>query len=198
MAARHPTQPVGCPGDVTAEPFVLPTCPADQGTLQVSENWGQRRPVEPAVVVHPAVYGRFPQPSQVLQRLMVPRGGQPPVADRRPDRLTRLVTHPREEDHKELPSVVLGPPRPKRVAQEVEPDVLVLALPVTILAVDDLGLLRMKFQTALRQALPDRLQQLLRLSLALGVDDHIIRIALELDTRAVPPHPVIERVMQKE
>src|SRR5437588_281991 len=50
IAARHPTQPVGCVGDVTAEPFVLPTCPADQGTLQVSENWGQRRPVEPAVV----------------------------------------------------------------------------------------------------------------------------------------------------
>src|SRR3954453_1014892 len=183
---------------MTAKPFVLPTCPTDQGTLQVSENWGQRRPVEPAVVVHPAAYRRVHQPSQVFQRLVVPRGGQPPVTNSRPDRLARLVTHPREEAHKELPSVVLGPPRPKRVAQEVELDVLVLALPVTILAVDDLGLLRMKFQTAFRQARPDRLQQLLRLSLALGVDDHIIRIALELDTRVVPPHPVIERVMQKE
>src|SRR5262249_62115179 len=40
IAARHPTQPVGCVGDVTAKPFVLPTCPADQGTLQVSAHWG--------------------------------------------------------------------------------------------------------------------------------------------------------------
>src|SRR5206468_4948584 len=123
------------------------------------------------------------QPRQVLQRLVVPPAGQPPVTDRRSDRLARLVTHPRQEAHEELPAAVLGPPRPKRVAQEVELDVLVLALPVAILAVDDPGLLRMKFQTAFRQARPDRLQQLLRLSLALGVDDHIIRIALELDTR---------------
>src|SRR5881227_163932 len=147
---------MSCVSDVTAEPFVLPTCPANQGTLQVSENWGQRGPVEPAVVVHPAAYRRVHQPSQVLQRLMVPRGGQPPVTDRRPDRLARLVTHPREEAHKELPAVVLGPPRPKRVAQEVELDMLVLALPVAVPAVDDLGLLRMKFQTAFRQAFPDR------------------------------------------
>src|SRR5881227_688345 len=115
---------MSCVSDVTAEPFVLPTCPANQGTLQVSENWGQRRPVEPAVVVHPAAYRRVHQPSQVLQGPVVPRG---------------------------------GPPRPKRVAQEVELDVLVLALPVAVLAVDDLGLLRVKFQTAFRQARPDRL-----------------------------------------
>src|SRR5947209_8968465 len=146
---------MGCVGDVTAEPFVLPTCPTDQGTLQVSENWGQRRPVEPAVVVHPAAYRRVHQPSQVFQGLVVPRGGQPPVADRRPDRLARLVTHPGEEAHEELPAVVLGPPGPKRVAQKVELDVLVLALPVAVLAVDYLGLLRMKVQTAFRQSRSD-------------------------------------------
>src|SRR3954447_16711536 len=98
-------------GDVTAEPFVLPTCPANQGTFQVSENWGQRRPVEPAVVVHPAAYRRVHQTSQVFQRLVVPRGGQPPVADRRPDCLARLVTHPRQEAHKELPTLGVNPSR---------------------------------------------------------------------------------------
>src|SRR3712207_7712384 len=94
---------------MTAEPLVLPACPASQGTLQVPENWGQRRPVEPAVVVHPAAYRGVHQPSQVLQRLVVPRGGQPPVTDRRPDRLARLVTHPGKEAHERLPPVVLGP-----------------------------------------------------------------------------------------
>src|SRR5262245_35957451 len=133
----------------------------------MSENWGQRRPVEPAIVVHPAAYRGVHQPCQVFQRLVVPRGGPPPVPDCRSDRLARLVTHPRKEAHERLPPVVLGPPRPKRVAQKVELDVLVLALPIAVLTVDDLGLLRMKLQTAFRQACPDRLQQLLRLSLAL-------------------------------
>src|SRR5262249_35949408 len=113
IAARHPTQPVGCVGDVTAEPLVLPTCPAYQGTFQVSENWGQRRPVEPTVVVPPAAYRGIHQTCQVLQRLVVPRGGQPPTADRRLNRLARLVTHSRQEAHERLPPVVLGPPRPK-------------------------------------------------------------------------------------
>src|SRR3954449_11701941 len=101
-------------------------------------------------------------------------------------------------DNKELPPVALGPSGPKRVAQEVELDVLVLTLPVAVLTVDDLGLLRVKFQTAFRQTLSDRLQQLLSSSLALGVDDHIIRITLELDVRIAPSHPGIERVVQKE
>src|SRR5215813_3123733 len=170
IAARYLTQPVGCVGDVTAEPLVLPACPANQDTLQVPENWGQRRAVEPTVVVHPAAYRGVHQPSQVFQRLVVPRGGQPPTADRRPDRLARLVTHPGQEADERLPPVVLGPPRPKRVAQEVELDVLVLAFPVAVLAVHDPGLLRMKLQAALRQTRSDRLQQLLSLSFAPGVD----------------------------
>src|SRR5262249_49239615 len=151
IAARHPTQPMRCVGDVTAEPFVLPTCPANQGTLQVSENWGQRRSVKPTVVVHPAAYRGIHETCQVLQGLIVPRGSQPPSTDRRPARLARLVTHPGQEAHERLPPVVLGPPRPKRVAQKVELNVLVLALPVAVLTVHDLGLLRVKFQTAFRQ-----------------------------------------------
>src|SRR5436190_2185290 len=157
--------------------------PPDSLIERVSENWGQRRAVEPPVGVHPAAYRGVHQPCQVFQRLVVPRGGPPPVADCRPDRLARLVTHPGKEAHERLPPVILGPPGAKRVAQEVELDVLVLILPVAILAVHDPGLLRMKFQAACRQTRPDRPQQLLCLSLALGVGDHIVRLALELDVR---------------
>src|SRR5207248_4603814 len=133
--------------------------------------------------------------SQVFQRLIVPCGGQPPVADCRLDCLGCLVTHPREEAHEELPSVVLGLSGPKRVAQEVELDVLVLALPVAVLTVHELGLLRMKLQFAFCQTCPDRLQQLLCLSFALGVDDHIIRITLERDARMIPSHPIVKGMM---
>jgi hypothetical protein len=55
-----------------------------------------------------------------------------------------------------------------------------------------------KLQTALLQTLPDRFEHVLRLSSALGVYDHIIRIAFELDGRIGPPHPKIERIMHEE
>ena len=162
------------------------------------ENRGERRPVEPAVVVRPPPYRRIHKPRDLLQRLVVPRGGQPPVSDRLPDRLGGLVTDRREEAHEELPPSILGPPGPKRVAEKVELDVLMLALPVVVLAVHDLGLLRVKLKTALLQTSPDRFEHVLRLSPALGVDDHIVRIALELDVRVGPAHPEIERIMHEE
>ena len=56
----------------------------------------------------------------------------------------------------------------------------------------------MKLQTAFCQTRSDRLQQLLCLSFALGVDDHIIRLTLKRDGRVIPAHPVIERMMQEE
>src|SRR5207302_325682 len=37
VAACHPTQPMSCGGDMAAQPFVLPTYPTNQGTLQVSD-----------------------------------------------------------------------------------------------------------------------------------------------------------------
>src|SRR3954468_22372601 len=113
---------MGCVGDVTTEPFVLPTRPTDQGAFQVPENWGQRRPIESAIVVHPAAYRGIHQSCQILQGLIVPRGCQPPITDRRPDRLARLVTHSGKEAHERLPPIVLGSPGPKRVAQKVELD----------------------------------------------------------------------------
>src|SRR5262245_23813581 len=102
----------------------------------------KRRPVEPAVVVHPPPDRRIHKPRDLLQRLVVPRGGQPPVADRLPDRLGGLVADRRQEAHEELPPSILRPPGPKGVAEEVELDVLMLAPPIVVLAVHDLGLLR--------------------------------------------------------
>jgi hypothetical protein len=108
------------------------------------------------------------------------------------------VTDRRQEAHEELPPSILGPPGPKGVAEKVELDVLMLAPPIIVLAVHDLGLLRMKLQTALLQALPDRFEHVLRLSPAPGVNDHIVSIALKPDVRIGSAHPEIERVMHEE
>jgi len=162
------------------------------------EDRGERRPVEPAVVIRPPPYRRIHKPRDLLQRLVVPGGGQPPVSDRLPDRLGGLVTNRREEAHEELPSTILGPPGPKGVAEEVELDVLTLAPPIVVLAVHDLGLLRVKLKMALFQTSPDRFEHVLRLSPALGVNDHIVGIALEPDVRIGPAHPKIEGIMHEE
>ena len=44
----------------------------------------------------------------------------------------------------------------------------------------------------------ERLQDLLGLLLTAAVDEHVVRVPLELDVRIVPRQTVIERVMQKE
>src|SRR5664279_3616650 len=168
VASRHPTQPVGCVGGVTPQPFVFPLRPFDQCTLQMPEDRRERRPVEPAIVVRPPPYRRIRKPRDLLQRLIVPGGGQPPVSDRLPDRLGGLVADRRQEAHEKLPPSILGPPGPKGVAKEVELDVIMLAPPVIVLAVHNLGLLRVKLKTALLQTLPDRFEHVLRLSPALG------------------------------
>src|SRR4051794_16832136 len=162
------------------------------------EDRGQRRPVEPTVVIRPPPYRGIHKPRDLLQRLIVPGGGQPPTSDRLPDRFGGLVADRREEAHEELPPSIPGPPGPKGVAEEVELDVLMLAPPVIVLAVHDLGLLRVKLETALLQTSPDRLEHVLRLSPALGVNDHIVGIALEPDVRIGPAHPEVERVMHEE
>src|SRR5437763_10357260 len=152
---------MGCVGGVTPQPFVFPLRPFDQSTLQMPEDRCERRPVEPTVVVRPPPDRGIHKPRDLLQRLIVPGGGQPPVSDRLPDRLGGLVADRREKAHEELPPSILGPPGPKSVAEEVELDVLMLAPPVVVLAVHDLGLLRVKLKAALPQSSPARFEHLL-------------------------------------
>ena len=88
--------------------------------------------------------------------------------------------------------------RPKGIAEKVELDVLTLAVPVIVLAVHDLGLLRVKLKTAFLQTSSDRFEHVLRLSPALGVNDHIVSIALEPNGRIGPVHPKIECIVHEE
>jgi hypothetical protein len=84
------------------------------------------------------------------------------------------------------------------VAQEVERYVFVLPTPIIILAVDNPGLRGMKFQAALPKPIPDGSQHCLCLTLAPAMDNGIVRVALERDTRVIPPHPLIKRIVQEQ
>jgi hypothetical protein len=90
------------------------------------------------------------------------------------------------EAHKELSPPILSPPGPKGVAEEVEFDILMLAFPVIVLAIHNLGLLRVKLKTAFLQTSPDRFEHELRLSPALGVNDQLNSLG-EFHPQALTP-----------
>src|ERR1041385_4817963 len=74
---------------------------------------------------------------------------QIPASNLRPDRFHRLVGHCRTEVDEVLPLAIFRSPRPKRVPQKIELFVRICPSPIIILAIDDLRLLRMKFQPTL-------------------------------------------------
>ncbi len=101
----------------------------------------------------------------------------------------RLGADRRQEADEVLALPVSRPSWLECVAQEIERHIF-MTLPASgILAVDDPGLLRMKLQTALGKALPDRLHNRPSLALAPAVDNCIIRISLETQMRERPLHP---------
>src|SRR6266699_6229557 len=71
---------------------------------------------------------------------------QVPASNLRPNRFHRLVGNCRAEMDEELPLAILRSPWPKRVAQKIEFLVRIRPSPIVILAIDNLRLLRMKFQ----------------------------------------------------
>src|SRR5205085_10074647 len=77
---------------------------------------------------------------------------QVPASNLDPNRFHRLGGNCRAEIDEELPLAILRSPRPKRVAQKIEFFVRIRPSPIIILAIDNLRLLRMKFQPTLLQA----------------------------------------------
>ena len=96
------------------------------------------------------------------------------------------------------PTAIPGSSRRKGVSQEFEPDMFVFSAPFRVLAGDDFRLPWLNFQAALRQRVAKGLKQRFRLSPSRGVQEHIIRIALEQNLRIIPLHPLVERIVQKQ
>src|ERR1035438_3222645 len=76
---------------------------------------------------------------------------QVPASNLYPNGFHRFVGNSRAEVDEVLPKPILRSPRPKCVAQKMELLVRIRPPPVFILAIDNLRLLRMKFQPTLLQ-----------------------------------------------
>jgi hypothetical protein len=133
------------------------------------------RSVKPTVVVHSAPHRRVECSSQIFQLLIVPGRCHPPFPDGFPDRPGGLGADRRQETHKVVPPAILCASRLEGVAKKIKRDVLAVSSSIVVLAVDDLGLRRMKLQTALLET--DHGSLLLRVPLAAAVDDCIRRSA---------------------
>src|SRR5664280_779330 len=79
--------------------------------------------------------------------------------------------------------------RDRRIPAERERHLLVLLAPSAVLAVYDLGLVRVWLQPDIDQPTTDRLPHLAGLAFGHAMDHHIVREPLELDTRIFPGHP---------
>lgn len=122
----------------------------------------------------------------------------PPLAQRLTLGLYRLSAHRRGEPGDDLPVARGHPPWPKRVAKEVELDVLVGLRSSAILAVHDPRLLRMHLQAAVLDALSELLAHLLGADFRLAMEDAIISVAAERNVRVVAFEPVIQGVVQEQ
>src|ERR1700704_1836230 len=76
---------------------------------------------------------------------------QVPASNLLPNGLHRFVGNSRTEIDEVLSPSTLRPSRPKSIAEKIELLVGIRPPPVIILAIDNLRLLRMKFQSALLQ-----------------------------------------------
>jgi hypothetical protein len=94
--------------------------------------------------------------------------------------------------------LAFGLPAPEGVAEEVEAGVLRLASAFRVLAVHDLRLVGVQFESNGPEPLGEVGQQMPCLTLGCAMDDRIIRIALERTARILPDQPLVERVVHEE
>jgi hypothetical protein len=82
--------------------------------------------------------------------------------------------------------------------QERKRHLLEDAAPVAVLAVHDLGLVRVQLQPDLTQPLLQRSQHLACLRPGDAVDHRIVGVALERNRRELPSQPQVERVVHEQ
>jgi hypothetical protein len=120
------------------------------------------------------------------------------MADSPADRRQRRRARRGKERDPEESSSPFRQPRPERVAEEVEADAAVLAFAVGVLAVDQLGLLRVECQTAGSEATVDLLPEGACLAFAAAVADDVVGIPFERHAGPHPPQPQVERIVQEQ
>ncbi len=154
--AKRPMNRAKTPLRRRAAPFVFPHGPSNQQAIEVAKDRIQGRFVETAVVLNPPSKDRIPHAGQVVDGLVAaPR--EVPTSHRLSHPRRCRIAHCRREVDEVLTPPILRPTRAKRVSQERELLRGILPWPIVILAVDDVRLLRMDVQPALRQTSVRRL-----------------------------------------
>ena len=197
LTPGNAAEPVLCSPTMPFEPFVFPHGPSYEEAIEVSEDPVQGRLVEAPVVANPAAKDRIPHARQAVDDFVTPQIDSP-VPHFLPHPLRLGIAH-RWCEADEIPAPpVLRPSRAKRVPEKVAILVRIPPPPIVILAVDDLRLCRMQFQSALRESAPDAPQDVVRLLLSLAVRHNIIRVPCERYGRMPSAHPVVERQVQED
>src|ERR1039458_2310890 len=140
LAFRDLRQEFSCPPGTAAQSLVFASQPAHQVLVDAPEKQSHLGRVEPAIVDGPSSHEGVDLLSEVLEG----RSGAPmnsPAADRVPYGLHSRQGDRRGEGDEEYAVSVLRRPRPEGVPQKRELFVLVGALAVRVLAVDNTGLL---------------------------------------------------------
>ena len=136
LALNDIRQRVMCPPLVASQGLELPMGPSCQNLVDVAQGGIEGRLVVTAVVVDPAADVTVEHPCKIIQRLVAALMERP-VSDSLPDRLESFAAGRRtERDAEPLPPA--RQPRPKRIAEEIEPVVWVVAASIIVLAIDEL------------------------------------------------------------
>ena len=151
ICTAKPIKPISRPFGLVTQPLELTARPADDIDIDPPQGRTQPRPVEVAVVVDPASNVRVVRLSQTLQGLaaVMMKG---PAPDRPADGRQRLRAGRRHEAARGDVPLPHRLPRLEHEPEKVERSVREIAVPVRILAVNDLRLLRMQHQLAGRKA----------------------------------------------
>ena len=153
------------------------------------------RGVESTVVVHPSADHRVKHPREVVNRFVALQL-QPPTTHLLAQRFRGGRGDGRCEVGEESAIPIVTTSGAERITQKVELDVLVLLLPMNILAVDDMRLIGMKLQTAFFQPLRQCCFYILGLLETAAVDQCVIGVPTEGQSRVLSRHPAIEGVVQ--
>ena len=147
LPGAKPVEPVPSAHLMASKAFVLALRPANQETVQGPQRPVKRGGIEAPVVTNPAEQYRSSPLSEILQGKIVAQM-QLPATNTVPHRLGRVGADRRGETDEQPAVAGHRPPGPKRVAQEIESLFRVVVAPVGILAVHDLGLVRVQLELA--------------------------------------------------
>jgi hypothetical protein len=182
---------------MSSQSFVFLLGPSRQMGVETAEGRVQRRSIVATIVIEPPSEHRIEHLREIVERLVTA-----PMHSPAPHRVAHLLGCLRTDSRGKVGEVtskaILRLARAKGKPEKVKVLLRIRSSPHTILAVDDLGLLRMYLQPTVSQALSERRLELLGLLLTRAVTERIVGIAFKENARLVASHPDIERIMQKE